>query len=235
MEEKKKRNIFSIIALALMFLTIVFVYFGLMKANIVFVILSIICEISVLVLAIIGIVKANKLKKDIGKRKGIIFCIISIVVIIIISAISFMELVILINEIITGDTEFSTYVKSTNLTEDEKIIGQCIKTIQNNSGIGEFIVNDIKVYKRDGGFEAFIDYTFTSVAIGQKKDRHKILLHHIYSEANTQNPNSSIYEYGGNIYELISKTTYMMEKIDINKTKILEYSKDKNTKTLNIN
>lgn len=236
-EKKKKRNIFSIITLVLMFLTIVFVYFGLIKANIVYVILSIICEISGIVLAIIGIVKATNLKKEIGKRKGIIISIISIIVILLVLIVSIMEFVILMYEQATGDTEWSSFVKETNLTEEEKIIGQGIKAIQEESGIGEFKVNDIEVYRGEGRFEAFIDYTFTSVTLGRKKERHKVLLHHIYSETNTGKPSSSVYEQGGNVYELISKVTSMNkeEKINVNKKRIIEYAESEGTKALNLN
>ena len=236
MEEKKtSKNLYGIISLCLMVLTAILEFIGLMNANFIFVVLSIITGISGIVLAIIGIVKATKLKKQIGKLKGIVLSIISIVFSLGILVVSIMEFGVLIYEQESGDTKFSIFAKSANLTEDEQIIGQGIKAMQNKCGIGEFKVNDITVYKRDGGFDAFIDYTFTSVTLGKKTERQKVLLHHIYSETNTQKPSSSIYEYGGNVYELISKSAYMMEEVKVNQTKIIEYSKDKNTKMLDIN
>lgn len=232
MEEKKKINIFSIIALILMFLTIVFVYFGLIKANIVFVILSIICEISSVVLAIIGIVKANKLKKDIGKRKGIIFCIISIVIIIIISAISFMELVILINEIITGDTEFSAYVKSVDLTEDEKIIGQYVKGLKNSLyNIDSFKLNNLYTYKYTNGndysLSAIIDFSGTNLVGGVT--RQFIVFSYTYDSAYVSISRKETLEEA-------EQSTYTTgkNKTTLDKNKILKYANEETTPELTV-
>ena len=121
MEEKKtSKNLYGIISLCLMVLTAILEFIGLMNANFIFVVLSIITGISCIVLAIIGIVKATKLKKQIGKLKGIVLSIISIVFSLGILVVSIMEFGFLIYEQESGDTKFSIFAKSANLTEDEQ-------------------------------------------------------------------------------------------------------------------
>lgn len=118
MEEKKKtKNIYGIVSLCLMLLTLILELVGLMSANFILVVCSIVVGITGIVLSIIGIVKSTKIKKQVGKLKGITVSIISIIVILLVLILSIMEFILLIYEQVSGDTEFSSMVNSLGITE----------------------------------------------------------------------------------------------------------------------
>ena len=114
-KNKKSRNVYSFISLFLMILAFILVLNGcVIDTNLILAILSAITGITGIVFSIIGIVKAVKLKKEMGKLKGIVISIISLLLTLCILAIAILIIPILIYEQQGGDTSFSEFVKGSS-------------------------------------------------------------------------------------------------------------------------
>lgn len=232
-KNKKSRNVYSFISLFLMILAFILVLNGcVIDTNLILAILSAITGITGIVFSIIGIVKAVKLKKEMGKLKGIVISIISLLLTLCILAIAILIIPILIYEQQGGDTSFSEFVKGSSLTEDEKILGRYIKHLKNSLyDIDSFKLNNVYTYKyNDGGdtrLKAVIDYSGKNLVGGVA--RNFIVFTYTYEDGYTSiNRVESLKEAEEGYLPSIQK------KVTIDTKKILKYADEATTPELEV-
>lgn len=174
------------------------------------------------ILSILGIVKSSKLKKEIGKRKGIIL---SIFVLIITFVLLLLSLV------------YTLFANDINFSPEEKIVGQYIKTIKNSlNDIESFRLNNAILYTQNSNeptsFCAIIDFSGKNAVGGT--GREFLILTYSY-----RNSYSSVGHYDSlEQAQKIANSRFPSSMSTIKKLDIkllLKYANDESTPMLEVN